>query len=76
MATSDVGLLAATFEAILNRHLDPIKSDIRAIKQHGVSQDDLRNAVDLLRKHFGELQDTKTMTLQNCKDVLLTWRTL
>ncbi|CAK0861223.1 unnamed protein product, partial [Prorocentrum cordatum] len=51
--------------AILNKHLEPTKNDIRAIKQHGVSQDDLKNMVDPLRKELEQLQDTATNDLED-----------
>eukprot|EP00959_Pyramimonas_sp_CCMP1952_P187270 3915805-Pyramimonas_sp.AAC.1 len=43
------GLTVGQFKQILRDQLQPIQNDIRAIKQHGVSQQDLRNAVEPLK---------------------------
>ncbi|CAK0811142.1 unnamed protein product, partial [Prorocentrum cordatum] len=51
--------------AILNKHLEPIRSDIQAIKQHSATQEDLNNTVGPLRENLEQLQDAVTNDIED-----------
>ncbi|CAK0902885.1 unnamed protein product, partial [Prorocentrum cordatum] len=69
MSKTPQALTTDTFRDILNEQLDPIRKDILAIKEHGVSQHDLQAAINPLKDEIDGL--TKRIGLLEshfCKD--------